>query len=798
MSRSDVGNFKARILRNGSLIWESSSLGAWESEPFSVDVVDLDNGDIITFMQSSWLASAKLHFNRVTITESAGDANAAKEPGFDDSSWDAVHLPHNPVVDQLWPEWPTYSYEGVSWYRKHFSIDSFYQGRKIFIEFEGANIVTDVWINGTYLTTHYGGYLPFTVDITDYVNFGGAQNVIAVKVDNTWNVNVPSVSSYGGIYRDVWLHVTDKLRVTDAVYANIVAGGGIFVSYPSVSETLAQVQVKTHVNNENATSKDCGVETYIVDSNNMVVAEMSSTQTIPADSDHTFTQSATIANPSLWHPDHPNLYTVYTHVLDGGTPVDNYQTRIGIRSIEFTKAEGFKINGQVLRFRGANRVQDYPYVGFAMGNYGQRRDVIKLKKAGFEYVRTSHCRPHDPAFLDACDELGLMVLDPIPGTHYIGSTLFKERSYQTMRDLIRRDRNHPCVIAWELSLNETWWTDPDYTPTAVSIGHAEYPGDQCYVAGWKDGGMYGEPALYDIMIATPTAGARTYPGPLPLIVSEHGHWEYGGVGSSSDVHRADGETAMLVQAANHQESHHLNRGLSNMCGDGVWVGMDYMAYPSGVLDKFRLPKFSAYFFQSQRDPNLDLSYLGIDSGPMVYIANYWTASSPSDVKVYSNCEEVKLYINDVLQNTRTPDTAYPTANLLHPPFTFTGLTFTSGELKAEGLIDDEVVATHIVRTPGSADSLFVEFDVTDVPANSSETIFVYASILDSADTVVPDASNEVTFSVSGEATLVSPATVDAEAGIATALIRVSDLPGLITVTATASGLTADDASITSE
>ncbi|GAI39785.1 unnamed protein product, partial [marine sediment metagenome] len=182
MSHADVGDIKARILHNGTLVWESSNIAPWKGENFAVDIADLDNGDTITFMQSSFIAWSKLRWNYLTVTESASDPNAVKAPAFDDSSWDAVHLPHNPVVDQLWPEWPTYSYEGVSWYRKHFSIDSFYQGRKIFIEFEGANIVTDVWINGTYLTTHYGGYLPFTVDITDYANFGGVQSVIAVKV----------------------------------------------------------------------------------------------------------------------------------------------------------------------------------------------------------------------------------------------------------------------------------------------------------------------------------------------------------------------------------------------------------------------------------------------------------------------------------------------------------------------------------------------------------------------------------------------------------------------------------------
>jgi beta-galactosidase len=253
---------------------------------------------------------------------------------------------------------------------------------------------------------------------------------------------------------------------------------------------------------------------------------------------------------------------------------------------------------------------------------------------------------------------------------------------------------------------------------------------------------------------------------------------------------------MLAQAANHLDGHNLNRALSNMCGDGLWVGIDYGPYPSGVLDIYRLPKFSYYFWRSQRDP--DISIPGIATGPMVYIANYWS-SSPTTVKVFSNCQQVKLYKNDVLQATRTPDTG---TNLLHPPFTFTGLTYTSGQLKAEGLIDGQVVATHIVRTPGSATALSVAFDATDVPANGSETIFVYASMVDSNGTLISSAassaSKTVTFSVTGQASLFSPAEVKTEAGIAVALIRVTDVPGLITVTATASGLTSGSAAITSQ
>jgi beta-galactosidase len=795
--------------------WISSEGQAHFNEKCDLDLdMDVNINDLVIFAQN-WLAGAvypytpqvssrrKLSFNtgwkfyRGTIP---GDA--AKDISYNDSAWQSVTVPHAPVITPLRVQWPGPGTEDINWYRKHFTVDSTDSEKKVFLEFEGADQVADLWVNGTYLTTHYGAYLPFTLDITDHISFDGSDNVIAVKVDESEDEDIPAYGlwlSSGGLYRDVWMHITDKLHVTDAVYADMVAGGGVFVTYPAVSAEQATVQIKTHIQNEHPLQKTCTVESFIVDVNDMVVAGAIDTQTIDASGNSTFTQTMTVISPELWHPDHPHLYTLFTHVYDGNEIADTCQTRIGIRKIAFSLAEGFTINGELLKFRGANRVQDYPYLGWAMGNLGQRRDVEKLREAGFNYIRTSHYPP-DPSFLDACDEFGVVVMDEIPGFQYVGGDLFKSRSYQNMRDMIRRDRNHPCVIAWELSLNETNF-DTTYAQTAMNIGHAEYPGDQCYIAAWM------HDSIYDIYIATPTAGARSYSGSTPMIISEHGHWEYGGGSSTSDVHRAEdisadsypgGEDPMLQQAWNHQESHHLNRGLSNICGDGLWVGIDYGAWPSGVYDFLRLPKFSAYFWQSQRNPDLDLSYLNVDSGPMVFIASHWTASSSTDVKVFSNCQQVKLYINDVLQDTRTADTNYPTANLLHPPFTFEGLTFQSGELKAEGLIDGQIVTSHRVRTPGSPELISVEFDITDVPANGSETIFVYASIHDSNGTIVPDASNEITFSVTDQAFLVTPATITAEAGIAAALIRVTNQPGSITVNATAAGLTSGSASIVSQ
>ena len=795
--------------------WSASYGDTSYNSQYDLDFDDsITTGDLAVFA-ADWLAGAKYSYTAPDSTRQKlafntdwlfyrGDVTnaAAQNTSYDDSSWDTVSIPHAPVITDLRVQWPGPDTVEMNWYRKHFTLDSQYADSKIFIEFEAVDQVAEVWVNGTKLTTHYGAYLPFTIDVTDYVTFGGTDNVVAVKADESEDDDIPYYGlwlSSGGIYRDVWLHITDPLHVTDAVYADIEAGGGIFVRYTSVTTDEADIQIQTHVLNENTSSAYCTVVSYIVDENNMVVAEASDNAAISAGSDNTFTQTATVMSPSLWHPNSPTLYTLYTHVYNDDTLVDIYETKIGIRSISFSLSEGFKINDETIRLRGTNRVQDYPYLGWAAGNLSQKRDAKLLKESGFDYIRTSHY-PMDPAFIEACDEYGIVILDEIPGFQYVGGTTFKTRSYQNMRDMIRRDRNHPCVIAWELSLNETSF-DSTYAQNAMTIGHAEYPGDQCYVAAWA------YDSIYDIYIATPSAGARSYSGSAPLIVSEHGHWEYGGNSSTSDVHRAatitadsysGGENAMLQQAWNHQESHYLNRALPNMCADGVWVGIDYGAWPSGVYDFLRLPKFSSYFWKSQRGPEIDMTFLGIDSGPMVQIANYWTSSSPTDVTVYSNCEQVKLYINNTLRATQSADTSYPSAYLLYPPFTFDNLTFASGTLKAEGLIGGEVVATQTVTTPVSATHISIEFDNTDVPANGSETIFVYAFIHDRNGNLVTDSSKNVTFTVTGQAARLTPATIKAEAGIATAIIQVTDQPGTVTVKAIASGLATGTKSIVTE
>ena len=701
---------------------------------------------------------------------------------YDDSNWENVHLPHAPKITPLRHPWPVPDNRGVNWYRKQFQLPQAYEGKKIYLEFEGADQVAEVWINSEKLITHSGAFTPFLVDMTDHVQFDDNTNLVCVRVNNKRDPDIPvygSWISYGGLYRDVYLHIMDRLHITDPIYANKIAGGGIFLTYPVVADSSAEVKVQTHILNEYQTTKECRLISSIRDDDDKKNGSVESVQTIDGERDHTFIQTIKINNPKPWHPDHPNRHKLISKVYDGEKLVDIQTTLIGIRRIDFNSEDGFSINRKRLVFMGTNRVQDYPYIAWAFPNSAQRRDAIHLKEAGFQYVRLSH-NLHDPSFLDACDELGILVMACIPGFQFIGGQKFREHSFQDMRDLIRRDRNHPSVILWELSLNETDF-DSAFARTAMQIGHDEFPGDQCFVSGWKFDD------IYDVYIRATQHGARDYRGNAPLVISEYGHWDYGGGNSSSDVERKDGERAMLIQVKNHQESLNANRSLPFLCGDGLWVSIDFQTYPSGVIDYFRLPKFSYYFFQSQRDPHLKMD--DIDSGAMIFIANYWTEKSPRDVKVFSNCDSVRLLLNGKLAATQTPDQNSISDHLLHPPFTFKNVSWQPGELTAIGFLDGKEAAQFIRRTPGKAQAIDLRFEVNYQPkADGEDLFFVYAHIVDQNGTTIPSFSGWIDFEVEGAARLVSPNRVQAEAGIAAALIRVGQEPGEIIVKAMNPGL----------
>jgi beta-galactosidase len=740
------------------------------------------------------------------------------EPGFDDSKWETVSVPHTDRLE-AWDQY--FPFQGISWNRKVFTPESSMKGRRVSLEFQGAFQVADVWVNGRHKLTHFGGFLPFTVDLSEESQVGKPV-VVAVRVDSRDNELVPpgkplgsvDFEYYSGIYRNVILHTTAPLHITDAIVADKPGGGGLFVTYPSVSRETATVQVQTEVKNDSDGGRAACVTCELIDAADQIVASSNSeTVSIAAAADQTFTQKMEVKNPALWHPDHPNLYRLNVAVVEGASVIDRQEIKIGIRRFTVDHEKGFVINGDPLMLTGANKHQFYPWIGSALSDNAHYRDLRKLKEAGFNFVRLAHY-PMAPAVMDACDELGLIAIVCVPGwQHWDNRPVFNERVARAEREMVRWHRNHPSAIFWEVTLNETYSPIPQLKEWIKAV-REEYPGDQMLTCG--DTKDYGDPpGLLDVpypgwqQASLPADRAIAYDGP------KNGDWrqkriwrEYGDGTPASRLLRGDGEARMLTQAWRLQSWTNQQLGQPYTLGMCIWHFFDHLRgyapdfSACGLVSQDRLPKFAYNFFQSQRDPASRRT--DIASGPMVFIANYWKQDSPRPLMVYSNCDEVELFVNGKSAARQKPDHGPDTpegeklipggdvSRLAHPQFTFNDVAFVPGELKAVGIIGGKPAATAIRLTPGAPAKLAIKVDFSgrDLVADGADSVFVWAEVQDANGTVVPDAKTPVHFKVGGDALLAGEEVRAAEAGIASNLIRAGTKPGPITISASADGLTA--------
>lgn len=716
--------------------------------------------------------------------------------------WETVQIPHTPKIEPLVVN---EQFQGDAWYKKTIATDESWQGKQIALKFEAAMNVAEVWLNGEKLITHVGGYLPFTVNLTEKLKWD-VPNILMVRLDNRDNpITGPKplkdldFNTYGGIYRHVYLQINNDLYITDAVAAGKTASGGIFVSYPQVNPEQATIKINTHVFNAHIDPKKFRVVQKLLDGDKVVVDQTGDLQTVNGKTDAQNTIELVLNKPRLWSPKTPSLYNLITRVYEGDSLVDEQTTRIGIREFKWVNNQLF-INGEQTFLRGVNRHQEYPYIGYATSDAADYRDAVKIKSAGFDYVRLSHY-PHSPAFMAAADELGLVLLDSILGWQYFSEDpAFQAQIQQTCRDLIRRDRNHPSVLAWECSLNESWMTEP-FIDSLTKIIDEEYPGAMS--AGWQE---YG----YNIYLQARQHRLEHYKEPTkPYIVSEYGDWEYYAMNAglnqtewanllqadrSSRQLLSDGETRLLQQAANIQEAHNDNFNTPAFA-DGYWVMFDYnRGYApdlesSGIMSINRLPKYSYYFYQSQRDAS-EVSD-NFSSGPMVFIASEWNEKSSTNVRVFSNADEVELLLNGKIIAKQTSDKNGNSKNLKHPPFSFALEKFEAGELKAIAYRNGKAIAEHKVVTAGAATNVRLALDISGKApqAGVKDTVFVYANLVDSKGNAVYTNNVPVTFSISGNAKLISPAEVNTNSGIASALIEIGDSLEGINVSATSGELT---------
>ncbi len=748
------------------------------------------------------------------------DADLVKlRPGFAKADWKPVMLPHTAVIE---PREISNPQTVLAFYRKTFTPPAEWQGKRVALEFEGVMQISDYWLNGEHLHFQAGGYMGFVLDLSDKLKFG-QPNELIVRADNREHPLVPPgkpVKSmdfcyHSGIYRDVNLLVTDPLHITHPLEADTVAGGGIFVTYPEVSAESATVQIKVQIKNNRQNSSDAAVRCSLSDRPDLSAVS----ESIPLASGETkeVILQIKVQNPKLWYPDSPNLYSLKTELIADQQTVDTQSQRIGIRKFEVSKAEGLKINGKPIRIVGANRHQEYPWIGNALSNEANYRDAWIIKNGGFNLVRLCHYT-QDPSFYEACDELGILVTDEIPGWQFFNKNPeFTNRVFRDTREMIRRDRNHPCVLFWETSLNEA--NPPvEFSRKLVVIAHQEFPG--CLTSGDSSYTGPKNPTTFDVphntFVQTKDSITRKQLVETnnPCYNREYGDYEFGGGSSTTRRRRSAGEQELLNACWNfYWEDNLLQKDWPQTIGNCIWVmfdhnrGWDPRVSCCGAADLLRIPKFTYYFYQSQRNPAVASVGHGIEAGPMVYIANYWTPRpSPAKVVVFSNGEEVELMLNGKSvarqKPDEGPDTAHPQfsdkpglsrwdggncRNLDHPAFTF-NISFESGELKAVAYINGRKVAEHAVKTPGKPAKIRLTPDLAGKPLAKAakDTLFIRAEIIDGNGTMIPDATLPVSFKLAN-AELASPETVPAEAGIATALI-ITHGNGAVAVTATAEGL----------
>lgn len=715
--------------------------------------------------------------------------------------WEDVTLPHTAFIEPLVVSGQQWT--GICWYKKIYRAARKNRSKHTGLLFDGLMHDAIIYLNGVEVARHTGGYLPVYVDISSDLKYG-KENEILVRLDNRENPVIPPGKPlseldflyYSGIYRNVSLYVKDRLHITNVVEADTLLGGGILTGFRNVSRDSATIIVSSLVRNDDRTPRSFSLRNTLLDAagneTSSVVTEK--TEMEPGHSKRIVTEMK-VLQPALWSPDQPFLYTLLTVLESDDEIIDCAETRTGIRTVSITPDDGLILNGNRLDIRGTNRHQEYPYIGYALSDNASYRDAFKIREAGFNLVRCSHY-PQSPAFLNACDELGLLVMNAIPGWQFIGDSLFREAVVRDTRMMCRRDRNHPSVVMWESSINETMMPYAFLQRLHLAVKE-ELPYGNNYTCSWMD-------TICDIFIpARQHASAphywKNYSKRKPIFICEYGDWEYyannAGFNQTefSDLEpsarnsrqlRGAGERGLLQQAFNYQESH--NDNLYGPCfGDANWLMFDYnRGYApdiesSGIMDIVRLPKFSYWFYRSQSDYD-----------PVCFIAHYNMPGSGNSVKVYSNADTVHLFQNDTLIAVQGADTDLNSNNLKHPPFTFTLPVFKPGTLKAVGYRKGTEYASHSVTTPGQPSALRLTIDMSNKPlkADGADAVFIYATVVDSLGNPVHLADSIIEFSVRGDAVLIGDNPAKAEAGVATILLRAGTSPGKIMIRAASGSL----------
>ncbi len=638
----------------------------------------------------------------------------AWKTNFDDSAWSRVFLPHSwdQTAHNAWVA--ANHWRGIGWYRKLFLVPPSAAGQRVFLEFEGASQVTKVWVNGKDIGEHVGGYTGFAFDVTDAVK-PGQKNLLALRVDNTNSPDIPpanesNISIYGGLYRDVWLHITSPVSIPL---------DGVAITTPEVNNDRSTIRVQTEVKNYLTTPVQIRCTSEVIARNGKTVAQEDQDKELPAGATVTFDQPRlVVAKPDLWHPDHPNLYSLRSRLYRGDQLVDELSTRFGIRVMGYVPGKGYTINNEFINLHGVNRRQDYGYLADAVPDSIGRHDMEIIKELGANVVRTAHY-VQDKSILEAADELGLLMWEEIPNIKIYDYSPTGSRNADTrftrryidnclnaIGEMIRRDRNHPSIIIWGIGDDNAGYLYLNDLQEMHAKVHELDP------TRWTAGRV--NPMITDVRDATD----GSYPSIFDFykVAKEHPDWkwlwnEWGAYVNergllpeppASTMPRTSGTRAradepnidMTAQRAIPSEVTGISELLAAVFQEASWIKFEAMPWMAttkwvmfdpgcaacnytrgtfsgirgerpwgarftgddyrGLSDLWRIPKASYWFVKAQWTEM-----------PFVHIVGHWTwpgqEGKPKMVRIYSTCDETELFLNGKSLGRKKPET---TENLM--------------------------------------------------------------------------------------------------------------------------------------
>jgi beta-galactosidase len=685
---------------------------------------------------------------------------------FDDSGFESICLPHT-NLKLPWHSFDEKSYQFVSAYRRRFRLPPDAKGKHVFVDFEGVMTAATVWINDQKLGEYRGGYTPFSFDLTPYVDWN-RENVLAVAVDSSERPDIPPFGgkidylTFGGIYREVALRI-----VPPTFIENVFAQPKNVLTNPSV-------EVQCFVTTLEATQTHLTLEADLRDGNQILAkteVALPAPKTNSEPTPHPL-ELGGLTNIKLWQLDQPHLYTLIVRLRNGSQIVDESSHKLGFREAVFTD-DGFKFNGKVIKLRGLNRHQTFPFVGQAMPKRVQRRDALILKRElKCNIVRTSHY-PQSRHFLEGCDEIGLLVLEEIPGWQHIGDEAWKLLAVDNVRRMIRRDWNHPSIVLWGVRINESQ-DDHDFYARTNAVAHSLDPSRQTGGIRYFQDSEF----LEDVFTMNDFGFPLKPPSRKRYLNTEF-------VGHTFDTKTIDNNSRLMEHTLHHARVHDQIAGNPQYAGGIGWCAFDYNTHADfgagdricyhGVSDIFREPKPAAGFYKSQCSPAEEI---------VLEPAFHWSAGDGfpwyEKAVVCSNCEHLKFFVGSQFVTEADPNRA-EFGNLAHPPFvvSLTNIEKMADDLRIEGYIAGKKVIEKLYSGEAVDQNLELRADDEILEADGMDTTRVVFRVTDKYGAVRPYSTAAVSLEIDGPAEIIGENPFAIVGGVGAVWIRTQTTPGTI-------------------